>query len=350
MPFHIASTAIQQIERGHLPDTLVRYGIRHLLKQRLQTEQQGGCQAWRERHERFVREATQGPIALVPEKANEQHYELPAEFFQTVLGPRRKYSCCYWPEGVNSLEQAEQAALAETCRRAEIANGMSVLDLGCGWGSLSLWIAEHYPACRVTAVSNSHSQREFIEEQAEQAGLDNLEVITRDMNDFAAEDEYDRVVSIEMFEHMRNHRELLRRISTWLKPAGKLFTHIFCHRQFVYPFESSGPADWMAEHFFTGGIMPSEELLAHYQEDLILDRRWRWNGKHYARTCRAWLENSDQRREQVLPILAATYGESEATKWLMRWRMFFMACEELFAFRGGNEWWVAHYLFSNRRR
>lgn len=335
-------------ERGWLPDPLLRLGIRRLLSQRLRDESRGNCEDWQDRLQQFLDEAGRGPIAHVPEKANEQHYEVPAEFFQQVLGRRLKYSCGFWPAGTNTLDEAEEAALHVTCRRADVQDGMEILDLGCGWGSLSLWIAEHFPNCRITSVSNSASQRRFLEQRAAEAGFGNLRVITADMNDFRPETTFDRVLSVEMFEHMQNHRELLRRISTWLKRAGRLFVHIFCHRLFTYPFQVEGEADWMARHFFTGGIMPGDDLLVRYQDELKLERQWRWSGTHYQRTSEAWMKNLDANRDRILSQFETTYGRDDSTVWLHRWRLFFLACAELFGYRNGREWWVSHYLFKRR--
>jgi cyclopropane-fatty-acyl-phospholipid synthase len=350
MSLDLVSLAMNATERGFVPDPLIRLGIRRLLKQRLQAESRGSCEDWQHRARQFVQAARRGPIAPVPDVANEQHYEVPPEFFLSALGHRLKYSSCYWPAGVQTLDQAEEAALETTCRRAEIQDGMTVLDLGCGWGSLSLWIAEKYPRCRVTAVSNSTAQKQFIERQARASGLLNLRVITVDMNVFATDDQFDRVISVEMFEHMRNHKKLLKRIASWLTPDGRLFVHIFCHRQFVYPFETDGSRNWMGRHFFTGGMMPSDDLLVRYQHDLRLVNQWRWNGGHYARTCNAWLANVDRQRREIMPLFEETYGAADAAKWFVRWRLFFIACAELFGYHGGNEWWVSHYLFERQPR
>jgi cyclopropane-fatty-acyl-phospholipid synthase len=335
-----------------VPDSVTRAGIRRLCRQRLQDIRADDPVGAAEALDSFIESMNRSPIALVPELANEQHYEVPPEFFDEVLGARRKYSCCHWGEGVASLNQAEEQALQITCSRAGIEDGMSILDLGCGWGSLSLFIAHRYPNCKVTAVSNSSPQRRHVERLADERGLDNLQVITCDMNDFAPqhrpEQPYDRIVSVEMFEHMRNYRALFRRISAWLKPDGRFFMHIFCHRLCAYEFLDQGPSDWMGRHFFSGGIMPSDDLPLRFQEDLRLARHWRWDGQHYERTANAWLDNMDARRAAIMPIMVATYGLNEAEKWFQRWRIFFMACAELFGLQGGREWYVGHYLFERR--
>ncbi|MEZ6047385.1 MAG: cyclopropane-fatty-acyl-phospholipid synthase family protein [Planctomycetaceae bacterium] len=349
MLLHLLDSAVHWTERGLMPDRQIRFGVRKLLAQRLEQEQLGTCEAWQERFEQFLEDCRKSPIALVPEKANEQHYEVPAEFFQLVLGPRLKYSSAYWPQGVKDLKEAEDSALRMTCERAGIRNGMRILELGCGWGSLTLWMAEHFPDSKITAVSNSTMQRESIESKLNERSLDNVEIITADMNNFSADAEaYDRVVSVEMFEHMRNHALLLNRISGWLKPGGKLFVHIFCHREFPYLFETEGAHNWMGRHFFSGGMMPSDHLLRAYQQDLQLARQWRWNGNHYARTCEAWLKRQDQERDKIMQLFSSTYGEQDAEMWFVRWRLFFIACAELFAYNEGNEWWVSHYLFEKQ--
>jgi cyclopropane-fatty-acyl-phospholipid synthase len=262
-----------------------------------------------------------------------------------MLRRRRKYSCAYWPENVTNLDDAEIAALELTCQRAEIEDGMDILELGCGWGSLTLWMAEQYPNARITAVSNSNSQREYISAKALNLGYTNIEVITADMNDFAIDAQFDRVVSVEMFEHMRNYRELYKRVYGWLKPGGRFFKHIFTNRNVPYPFEDRGDDDWMTRYFFSGGIMPSDDLPLYFQDQLKLVRRWRWDGTHYEKTSNAWLANMDQRKQEVWPVLVDAYGEVHAQQWWMRWRMFFMACAELFGFEKGQQWWVSHYLF-----
>ncbi len=340
---------IDWTERGYMPDKLVRIGIRRLLKQRLAAVDQGSPVANQQRLDSLIEEFSNGPLALVPEKANEQHYEVPAELFVRTLGARLKYSGCYWPDKVTDLDQAEEVALVQSCQHAELTDGMEILELGCGWGSLSLWMAEHYPNARITSVSNSASQREFILRRAKERGVDaNLNVVTCDINDLQCQQKFDRVVSIEMFEHVRNHRELFRRIAGWLKDDGKLFAHIFCHRQWTYKFQDEGHRDWMSRYFFSGGVMPGNDLFSEYQDDLRLQEQWKWDGTHYQKTCEAWLRNMDQDRGQIMPLLEKTYGEKDAVRWFNRWRMFYLACSELFGFRGGQEWWVSHYLFSKK--
>lgn len=295
--------------------------------------------------DQFLKGVAGQPIAVSTESANEQHYAVPPEFFQAVLGKRLKYSCCYWPAGVDSLDEAEAQSLRVTCERAAIEDGMDILELGCGWGSLSLWMAEQFPNCQITSISNSRSQRMFIERRADERGLNNLKVVTADMNDFDPQCKFDRVVSVEMFEHMRNHRKLLDRIHGWLHADGKLFVHIFCHKNMPYLFGTEGAVNWMGRYFFTGGMMPSADLLEQCGSKMRLVSRWNWNGAHYAKTCRAWLNNQDANRDSLRPVLEDTYGRSDASRWHHRWRMFFMACEELFAANGGDDWYVIHQLF-----
>lgn len=341
----LVTAAINAIESGRVPDSLTRMGIRKLLAERIRSLEQIRCEEQAEQTRRFIESCSRSSIAEVPEKANEQHYEVPAEFFRMVLGPRLKYSCCYWPQGVISLAEAEAAALRVTCDRAELQDGMQILELGCGWGSLSLWMAENYPAARIVAVSNSRLQRDHIEEQIRLRKLKNLSVHTADMNHFQPERTFDRVVSVEMFEHMRNHRELMHRIHGWLNPGGKLFVHLFCHRHTSYLFEDNGPQDWMTRYFFSGGMMPSDSLLLHYQQDLQLEKQWRWGGTHYKRTCDAWLELQDLHRAEVMQLFRSAYGVEQAAVWFHRWRVFFLACAELFGSRNGEAFWVSHYLF-----
>jgi len=340
--------ALEWVEQGRVPDAVVRAGIRALLRRRLAQLEEGGPEAMAVRTAAFVAAMGQSPVALVPELANAQHYEVPESFFGLVLGPNRKYSGCYYTPEARSLGDAEEAALALSCEHAQLEDGQQVLELGCGWGSLSLWMATHYPRSQVTAVSNSRSQRQYIEQQAAQRGLGNLRVVTCDMNAFDAGARYDRIVSVEMFEHMRNWQELFRRVAGWLAPGGRFFMHVFVHRSVPYAFEDQGEDDWMSRHFFSGGMMPSDELPALLQDDLRLEARWRWDGTHYERTANDWLANMDARRAQVWPVLEACYGAAEAQRWWSRWRVFFMACAELWGYEGGRHWWVSHYRFSRR--
>lgn len=339
---------IDLAEQGLLPDWLIRMGIRRLLAARLRKEHRGDVERQREAQERFIEELRESPIAMATDEANRQHYEVPTAFFQQVLGPRLKYSCCCFPEATTTLAEAEESMLGLFCERADLEDGMEVLELGCGWGSLCLWIAEKYPGCRVMAVSNSNSQREFIQGKASDRDLGNLEVVTANIADFSTNRRFDRVVSVEMFEHVRNYQRLMRNIAEWLKPTGKLMVHIFCHREFAYPFETEGADDWMGRHFFTGGIMPSDDLLLHFQQDLAMEKRWSVGGTHYARTLEAWLRNCDRQKGQIRSRFQADLGERDGARQFQRWRIFFMACAELFNYRCGREWFVSHYRFAKR--
>ena len=341
----VTQRALNWTEMGLVPDSVVRAGIRRLLERKRSEIRSGNLEHAGNIGNRFVEMMNGSPIALVPDVANEQHYEVPAEFFTEVLGEHRKYSCCYWPKHVNTLDEAEVAALECTAERAGIRDGMDVLDMGCGWGSMSLWIAEHFPNGTVTSVSNSSSQRDFIMGEARSRGLDNIEVHVCDMNDFEAPGTYDRIVSLEMFEHMRNWGVLFEKINRWLKPDGRFFMHVFAHRTTPYEFIDRGDSDWMTRFFFAGGIMPSWDLPLRFADHLAIEQRWAWNGKHYAKTCNAWLEKMDANKATIMPILEGTYGNEDADRWWMRWRMFFMACAELFDTDSGDEWFVGHYRF-----
>lgn len=332
-----------------VPDAILRIGIRRLLRQRLRDETRAAA-GEDEALARVIDVMRRSPVAVQTRAANEQHYEVPTRFFQYCLGPRMKYSSGLWNGIGGDLAEAEEAMLRLSCDRAELLDGQRILELGCGWGSLTLWMAEHYPQAKVVGVSNSRTQKEFIDNRARELGLKNVRIITADMNTFEADESFDRVVSVEMFEHMRNWETLLERISRWLVPEGKFFMHIFTHRSLAYFFENKDPSDWMSRYFFTGGIMPSGDLLHKFDRHMRVESDWQVNGTNYARTAEAWLENMDRHKEAILPILAQTYGEGETTKWWVYWRVFYMACAELWGFKEGQEWMVSHYLMQRRER
>lgn len=336
-------------EKRLVPDSLIRVGIRQLLKKRLSDEFFDDPTRREIRYNGLLQELSASPIAIETHAANDQHYEVPAQFFKYVLGENLKYSACYWDKNTETLGQAEENMLDLYLKNAQIQDGQDILELGCGWGSLTLWMAQRFPNSNIVAVSNSASQREHIESQSRLRQLDNVRVMTCDVNKLSIDRRFDRVVSIEMFEHVRNYESLLSRISGWLKPDGKLFVHIFCHKVLAYPFETEGRDDWMGRYFFSGGLMPARDTLLRFQKHMTIEEQWNYSGKHYQRTAEAWLSNLDQYRAPIKSLFDEIYGQDQAQLWLQRWRLFFMACAELFGYENGTQWMVAHYRFKNAR-
>ena len=331
------------LEKNLVPDPLIRFGIRRLLRQRLREIEHPSPEA---QVAAFAAELRSLPIAVNTAESKEQHYEVPTLFYQRSLGPRLKYSSGYYKIGDETLAQAEETMLALTCERAQIEDGLDILELGCGWGSLTLWMAEKYPHARITGVSHSRTQREHILGEAARRGLANVSIVTCDMNDFdIAAGHFDRVVSVEMFEHMKNWPRLMANIARWLKPGGRFFAHVFVHSRFAYHFVVRDQSDWMSKYFFTGGQMPAHDLFPRFQDDLKLVQLWKVNGTHYARTAEHWLEHMDANRAEIMPLFAQTYGADQAVKWWAYWRVFYLACAELWNYRQGEEWHVSHYLF-----
>ncbi len=337
------------LEKNKIPDSLIRFGIRKLLKQRLRDENKGNPEAQQAHLMQIIEDLKASPIAINTQEANEQHYEVPTQFYKYCLGKHLKYSSGYWNKGVTDINTSEKDMLELTCQRADLQNGQDVLELGCGWGSLSLYMAAKFPKSNFTVVSNSSTQKIYIDEQAQQRSISNLTVITININDFSLNKTFDRVVSVEMFEHMRNYQKLMHKVATLLKAEGKLFVHIFTHKNYAYKFEVIDDTDWMSKYFFTGGIMPSDDLLLYFNEELSITKHWHVSGTHYAKTSEAWLQNMDKHKADIMPLFEQTYGKENATKWWVYWRIFYMACAELWAYKNGEEWMVSHYLFSKKQ-
>jgi len=346
---------IDLAERRWLPDRLVRVGMRRLMAKRLKSESRGSEADIAKRQDAFAAELATSPIAVETQSANRQHYEVPAAFFKLHLGPRLKYSSCLYATGRENIDGAESAMLGAYAERAELADGQRILDLGCGWGSFTLWAAARYPRSTIVALSNSRGQREYIEDECRARGLANVTVHTGNIVDFefdaaALRGGFDRVVSIEMFEHMKNYRLLFAKVARWLADDGRVFVHVFANREVAYHFEDRESDDWMTRYFFTGGTMPSFDLFKRFDEDLVVEKRWWVSGRHYERTANEWLHRMDVAREPIMALFRETYGERDARVWFNRWRMFYMAVEELFGFDQGATWGVGHYRFVKKAR
>jgi len=334
----VVSRIVGTAERVPLPDLVIRAAIQRLCSRTATRLASGNV----DNDASFADEMAARAIAEHPDAANAQHYDVPAEFFARVLGPNRKYSSCFYKEPKSTLQEAEEEALRQTVEHADLVDGQSILELGCGWGSLSLWIARQFPRSGITAVSNSQSQREYIEGEAKARGLKNLRVVTADMNVFDAGRQFDRIVSVEMFEHIMNWRQLMTRVKSWLAPDGRFFLHIFTHRSGAYLFDRADREDWIAQHFFTGGVMPSHHLIRQYADLFEVEKEWRWSGTHYQRTALDWLANFDSGRDEIEGILRGVYG-SDTALWMRRWRWFFLATAGLFGYADGTEWGVSHF-------
>lgn len=337
------------LEKDLMPDFLIRIGIRRLLKQRLKDEKKENPEAQKKHLLKLAEELKNSPIAIETKAANEQHYEVPTQFYQYCLGKHLKYSSGFWKDGVNDIDTSEKDMLDITCERAELQNGQEVLELGCGWGSLSLFMSAKFPKSNFTVVSNSRTQKIYIDEQAKLRGINNLTVLTIDINNFNIDKKFDRVVSVEMFEHLRNYKLLFNKISSLLKDDGKMFVHVFTHKTYAYKFEVIDDTDWMSKYFFTGGIMPSNDLFSYFNDDLKIVNQWLVDGMHYSKTSEAWLQNMDKHKAEIIPLFEKTYGKENATKWWVYWRIFYMACAELWGYDKGEEWMVVHYLFTKKQ-
>lgn len=336
------------LEKDLVPDFLIRKGIRDLLKQRIKDETNPDLEVQQQHFMDLLKTFKNSAIAVETKAANEQHYEVPTAFYLNVLGKNLKYSSGYWKNGNTDFDRSEDDMLELTCQRAELKDGMEILELGCGWGSLTLFMAKKFPNANILAVSNSSTQRAHIEETARQRGLNNVKIITADINVFTTDRRFDRIVSVEMFEHMRNHAQLFEKISGFLKDGAKMFIHIFTHKELTYLFEVKDDTDWMSKYFFTGGMMPSDHYLLYFQEHFKIQNHWRVNGTHYSKTSEAWLSKMDQHKDVIMPLFEKTYGKDQAVKWWVYWRIFFMSCAELWGYDHGNEWFVSHYLFEKR--
>jgi len=344
----VRELSFELAERGSVPDALIRQAVRTRTAARLRELRRGTVDEHWERRRALMQRRADGPITVGTDAANEQHYEVPPELFELMLGPRLKYSSAVWPSDGATLAEAEEHTLGLLADRAGIADGQRIFDLGCGWGSFTLWAAERFPGSEIVALSNSSAQRSSIVERAAARGLTNVTVHTGDAATFEPPGPFDRIVSVEMLEHVTNHRALFARLAPALATDGRMFVHVFSHRTEMWEFDDGDAADWIGRWFFTGGTMPSDDLFLHEQRDLVVVDHWRHAGTHYERTLNAWLDRLDERRDEALAVLAEVHGPDEAPRHLQRWRMFLMASAEVWGLRGGSEFIVSHYLFERR--
>ena len=322
-------------ELGLIPDVFIKTAVRFITKKRLN---ESGIH---ENKLNVIKSISEGGIAEKTDDANEQHYEVPPEFFKYALGKNLKYSCSFFDK-TDSLDEAEKSMIELYIERADIQEGHDILDLGCGWGSFSLYVAEKYPSVSITAVSNSKDQIAFIQNEAKRRGLFNIKASKMDVNNLDLDNKFDRIVSIEMFEHLRNYKLILNSLNSLLKPDGRLFVHIFCHKELTYFYEIKNSYDWMTKYFFEGGIMPSQDIFKYFDDELEVINQWDVNGNHYAKTCKAWLNNHYKNKDKILDIFDKHYDKPRI--WFNRWRIFFLSCEAFFAINNGREYFVSHYL------
>ena len=326
-------------ESGFIPDALIKIAARYISNKRISKSSIDYDKP------EIISALSKGVVAEKTSDANKQHYEVPPEYFYHVLGTNLKYSCSLF-DNVNLLDEAETSMLELYIERANIKDGHKILDLGCGWGSFSLYIAKKYPNTNITSVSNSSDQITYIKNEAQKRGLPNIKAYRMDVNSLELNTQFDRIISIEMFEHLRNYKLILSSLNNLLKPDGRLFIHIFCHKKLTYFYEMKNNFDWMTKYFFQGGIMPSKDIFEYFDDELEIINQWDINGNHYSKTCKAWLNNHYINRKKILDVFQKHYDKPKI--WFNRWRIFFLSCEAFFALNNGKEYFVSHYLLKKK--